>query len=110
MGMSIHQQVAARRREARAVEMRMEGETYSQIASGLGYADASGARKAVQRGLAQAPKEAAREFVVLQYERLNDMLHAVWDTATDDTHPEHIRAIEKALSIMDRMDRLVGRR
>lgn len=48
--------------DARAARLRSQRKTYQQIADELGYADPTGARDAVLRALAAAPREAGEEM------------------------------------------------
>lgn len=63
--------VADRDRDSRAVGLKRRGLTYEQIAGEMGYQDASGAWRAVQRGLADAFKEEASALTQLEMERLD---------------------------------------
>lgn len=64
----------ARKLAALAVELRVAGKTFQQIADELGYSDRTGARRAVNRGIAQlgpSPKaKQLREQELLRLERL----------------------------------------
>lgn len=64
---------AVRERDARALELAKTGASMAAVAAALGYANASGAWKAVQRGLAAIPKQAADELRQMQQERLGDL-------------------------------------
>ncbi|MFM7270828.1 MAG: hypothetical protein ACKO2C_04250 [Actinomycetes bacterium] len=51
---------------------------------------------------------------LVQHERLLALLASVWDKATDPNHPEHLKALDRALDVIDaitklwRCDRLEG--
>ncbi|EHK82144.1 hypothetical protein [Rhodococcus pyridinivorans] len=64
----------------RCLELRREGQTWQEIADQLGYADRSGARKAVERLLDRTEFESVDEYRVLESDRL-DALHAAYWTA-----------------------------
>jgi hypothetical protein len=104
MPRSARQQVLSKQREADCLRMRMEGFTFDQIATDLGFANRSGAQKAFKRALERLGSEEAREAFVLQYERLNAMLAAIWP----EVELGNLRAIQQALPILDRIDRLMG--
>lgn len=60
-------------RMRQAVQMRLMGASYSAIAAQLGYADASGAHKAVQAGHKEARQDGAtdlRDTILARYESL----------------------------------------
>jgi hypothetical protein len=60
-------------RDIRALEAARRGLTYDQIAQQMGYADRSGAYRAVQRGLRDAFREEADTLVQMEAERLNSL-------------------------------------
>lgn len=60
-------------RDARAAEMRTRGEGYAAIAKALGFADESGAHRAVQRALKAKPAEVADDLRAVELERLDDL-------------------------------------
>lgn len=103
-GVATPQRIAALEKERRALEFRKAGMTYAEIANQVGYADASGARKAVIRGMQSIIQEPAVELRTWQYERLNHMLLVLWPKVQQGKE----RAIETSLRIMDKMDRLFG--
>jgi len=106
---SLSQQINSRTRQAQAIELRRDGLTYAVIAAQLGYSSASGARKAVYRGIREIGREEARALVTLQQERLNDLLAQTWPVANDPNHPGCLDAVNAALQIMERIDRLIPR-
>lgn len=57
-------------REARAIEMRAQGESFQSIATTLGYSDASGASKAYHRALKRRPAQNVDEIRAQEGERL----------------------------------------
>jgi hypothetical protein len=104
MPRSARQQVLSKQREADCLTLRVEGHTYDEIAEALGFANRSGAQKAFRRALERIGSEVAREALVLEYERYNAMLAALWP----DVDLGKPRAIRQALAVMDRIDRLFG--
>ncbi|OLT12278.1 hypothetical protein BJF78_24780 [Pseudonocardia sp. CNS-139] len=69
-------------RDAEACRLRSSGYTYAQIAAQIGYTDASNARRAVQRALAEVVQEPAQELIQLELDRLDALArqaHAVLD-------------------------------
>lgn len=91
-------------RARRALELRKAGSTYKAIADALGYADHTSASAAVKRAMDEVVQEPAIELRGIQIERLNHMLLVKWPAvqAGDD------RAIATCLSIMDRLNALMG--
>lgn len=88
----------------RAMALKLAGASYAQIAQTLGYHDASGARKAVQRGMKSALHESAGELRKIHYGRLEHMLMLVWP----EVNQRDLPAMSAALAIMDRMEKLFG--
>lgn len=108
MPQSVQQKYATRKRQREALSLRLGGATYRQIARQVGYANPGSAYKAVNRALREVDHGEARKLQALELERLNDMLSRVWPVATNGSHPKNVRAIDQALAIMQRMDRLAG--
>jgi hypothetical protein len=65
-----------RQRAMRAVELRVQGQTYAQIADALDYSDESGARHAVSRLLARREAESIDELRAVHSARLEAVLLA----------------------------------
>lgn len=63
-------ELAASDREARTVELRSQGWTFSSIAEELGYADASGASKAWDRAIKRRPAQNVDQVRAQEAERL----------------------------------------
>ena len=101
---SLTRQVRAHERHLQALELRKAGVTYEVIAGQLGYANASGARKAVVSALKATLREPAAELRELELARLDAMLLPLWRPvqAGDET------AVARALRIMERRARLLG--
>lgn len=96
--------ILAREKQRQALELRKGGASYAAIAKGVGYSDASAARKAVVKAFAEIVQEPAEELKVIQVERLNHMLLALWPKI--QTGDE--RAISTGLSILDRLNEHEG--
>lgn len=96
--------ILAKEKQRRALEMRKAGATYDAIAASMGYASKSGARAAVVSAMGELIQEPAKELRTIQYERLNHMLVVLWAKINNGDE----RAIQTALSVMDKMDRLMG--
>lgn len=99
---------SAQRNEA-ALSLKLAGATWPEIASTLGYKDATSARQAVERLLAKAVSEEdrakARQVAVGRYERL---LKGVWAKAISPDNPEHLPAVRTARELVDRLVQVQG--
>ncbi len=98
--------LTARERERKAMELRLAGATYAQIAQALGISQA-GAHKAVMRALKRLNEklnEQAEQVRRLELERLDRMLLALWPQAQKGNHG----AVDRILRIMERRARLLG--
>jgi hypothetical protein len=97
---------------AAAVALRLAGASYSEIAEALGFDSEARARQAVEKDLAARAADAdpeKRELLRAQSSaRLERLLRGVWTKATNPNDPEHLPAVSKALSIIDRHTRLYG--
>ena len=95
---------AAADKERQALELRKAGASFQAIADKLGYADPSGAHRAVVRALASTIQQPADELRPLEAERLDRLLLAVWPDACNGDD----RAINRALQIMGQRAKLLG--
>lgn len=100
----LRKQMSVGEKTRRAMALKLAGASYAQIALQLGYHDASGARKAVQRGMKSALQETAGELKRIHYGRLEHMLMLLWP----EVNQRDLPAMSQALAVMDRMERLYG--
>jgi hypothetical protein len=97
-------EIEARRRDARVFELRIQGFTFEQIASEVGYQGASGAWQAYQRVKESHIFESVEEARQLELMRLDEMQFAIWDRAING----ELSALSCVLKIMDRRAKLLG--
>jgi hypothetical protein len=113
-------------RDGQAAAQRAQGASYGTIAVSLGYADSSGAYKAVSRALAAHTAEPAAEVVALELARLDDLqerAHRVLDADHVTVQHGHVvelngrpltdhgpvlAAVSTLLKIAERRARLLG--
>ena len=93
-----------RRRDARVYELRIQGNTFEQIANEVGYSGPSGAWQAHQRIKSEWIFESVEEARQLELMRLDELQVAVWDRAINGDLP----AAHCVLKIMDRRAKLLG--
>jgi orotate phosphoribosyltransferase-like protein len=91
-------------RRTRAVELVAEGLSYDDIAKELGYANRSGAWKAVQASLKAVQAETVDEYRALTIDRYEALLTQVWPAAMDGD----LKAVASARRIVDAECRLLG--
>lgn len=84
--------LTAAERRRQAIELRIAGATYDQIAQTVGYASKSAAWKAVNKGIADIPREAANELRTMELERMDRLTRAAWTKALRGDVPS-IRAV-----------------
>lgn len=96
--------ILSQEKRRKALELRKGGASYIDIANAVGYKDQSGARKAVLKAMGDVIQEPVLEVRSLQIERLNHMLLALWPKVQLGDE----RAIQTSLSVMDKIDRLMG--
>ena len=76
----------ARYRGAVAVQLRLEGYTYEELAQTLGYTHRSAARKAVMRTIDERAHMAVDAFRVMRYLELDDLQRRSWASALKGNH------------------------
>src|SRR5512138_1806264 len=91
-------------KQRQALELRKAGVPYAKIADALGYKHASGAHKAVSSALRKTLQEPADDIRLLELERLDVMLFALWPSVTKGIQG----AIDRALRVMERRASLLG--
>jgi hypothetical protein len=99
--------IAVRLKGQQAIKLRMAGATTSQIASQLGYANESGAYKAIMRELeqtAQDMSESTEAVRQLELKRLDQMQFPIWNQVLSGDQG----AITTALRIQERRASLLG--
>lgn len=95
----------AEEKRARALELRLAGATYSQIASAVGYADRGGAHRAVKQALADAQADVTDpEVADTELARLDAMLTGLWQKARKGD----VNAVSMVLRIQERRAVILG--
>lgn len=95
---------SAAEKQAACLNLRKQGYSFDEIAEQLGYANASGPWKAVEKALRKLIQEPAEELRRLELERLDVMLKSLWPFILKGS-PRHI---EIGLKVMDRRAALIG--
>lgn len=72
---------AAAQRQRQALDMRLAGHSYDDIARACGYASKSGAHKAVSTALAAIPRPSAEEYAAEMRARVLAAHKEAWQTA-----------------------------
>lgn len=91
-------------RSKQALELRMAGVNFDQIANKLGYSNRSGAYQAVMAALRRLPAPEVEEYRKLNIERLNKARMANWPNVTGGEH----KAIEIEIKIQQREAAYLG--
>jgi hypothetical protein len=101
---SSQKTLEAKDRQRRAIEMRLTGMGLQDIADQLGYSDASGAFRAIKRGMEKSVREPAEQLLTMELMRLDDLLQAHFPLAkSGDT-----RSAELVLKVMERRSKYLG--
>lgn len=101
------QQAFTAERRAKAIRMKINGSTYTEIADELGYSSRGSACSDVRRALEKHVIEeglAVEAWRELELARLDVLQKAIWPEAMEGSP----RAIETALKILDRRAKLLG--
>lgn len=101
----------ARDRKANAaLQLRKAGADWFEIAEALGYPTARAALVATELALEKELRaDESKEYMRnLAGQRLDRLLRGVWVKAVDDSHPEHLTAVDRARQIIDRHAKLFG--
>ena len=104
MPQSAAARVATAARRLRCVELAATGQTYAEIASAVGYAGKSSARKAVLAALASREADAVDDLRRLEIARLDELQAASWE----DALAGDVRAADRVLRIISARINLLG--
>lgn len=104
-------------RANRALELRMSGATYTQIATALGFTNRGSAHRAVKRALAldyERTADLRAEYRRIQAARLERLIRGVWTIAVtpprnpDDGPYAQLAAVDRITRLLDRQAKLLG--
>lgn len=101
----------ARDRKANAaLQLRIAGASWDEIAQSLGFPTPRAALVATEKALEKElhTEENQGQMRSLAGKRLERLLRGVWTKAIDPAHPEHLFAVDKARLIIDRHAKLYG--
>jgi anti-sigma factor RsiW len=101
----------ARDRKANAaIQLRIAGASWAEVAEALGYPTPRAALVATEKALEKElrTEENKTNMRSMAGRRLERMLRGVWAKAIDPEHPEHLLAVDKARLIIDRHAKLYG--
>jgi hypothetical protein len=93
---------AARTRQA--LELRLAGLTFEQIAQRLGYANKSGAYKAIARALRERVAEPAEALRAVQQARIEALISSHWPAAQGGD----LRATDRVIKLLEREAKLLA--
>lgn len=94
-------------RAVRALELRMAGATYQQIADALSYRSKGEAFRSVERALAQEMGRAEtlrNEYRALTLGRLERLIRSLWTKALGGD----LQAVDRVLRLVERQSRILG--
>lgn len=101
----------ARDRKANAaLQMRIAGASWEDIAEVIGYPTPRAALVSTERALERELKteESQKHMRSMAGKRLDRLLRGVWPKAINDDHPEHLMAVDRARLLIDRHAKLYG--
>lgn len=101
----------ARDRKANAaLQMKLAGATWEEIAEAIGYPTGRQALIATERALEKElhTEKSQSHMRGLAGKRLERLLRSVWAKAINPDHPEHLQAIARAREVIDRHAKLYG--
>jgi hypothetical protein len=103
--------VRARERKANAaIQLKLAGATWEEVAQSLGYPTARTAIVATEKALEKQLADAGTrdQMRALAGARLERLIRAVWHKAIDPESPEQLQAVTKAKELVDRHAKLFG--
>lgn len=102
--------IRARDRKANAaIQLRIAGASWDEIAEALGFPTGRAALVATERALEKELRTESKDAMrAMANRRLERLLRAVWPKAVDEKHPEQLAAITKARELVSDHRRLFG--
>ena len=94
-------------RAAQALRLRRVGYTYAEIAERMGYANESGARKAVKTATSKVIRDEAREYIGWQLDQLDIALSVVME-AIAKRDKGSLWAVDRLVPLLKRQSELMG--
>lgn len=101
---NVDRKLQSAEKQKLAMELRLKGLTYEEIAKQVGYKNRKGAHNAVKRNLEHYLKEPTEELRATEVARLDAALDAIWTRCLNG----HLASIGVALRIMERRATLLG--
>jgi len=101
---SSKRRIEAKEKQKQALQLRLAGVTFDEIAERLGYAQKSGAWHAVAKALNDIPKREAMDYKLLNLERLNRAILALWSKVLS----ADLQAILALVRIVAEINKLTG--
>lgn len=101
---------AKERKANAAIQLRVAGASWDEIAQVVGYPTGRQALVATERALERELQTdgSQRHLRSMASRRLERLLRSVWTKAIDEKHPEHLQAVDRARQLIDRHAKLYG--
>lgn len=97
----VHTALTAAQKQQRALQLRLEGKTFDEIAQAVGYANRSGARKAINRALDLVTLPTADRFRREQLERTYAIIEGLTPRVTEGDD-KAAQALLRAMAALDK--------
>ena len=94
----------AAQKRRRALELRMAGNIYEDIAQAVGYKSRSAAKNAIKSALRAIDREPAADVKALELERLDKILTALWGLVGKGD----VQAIDRVIRVMHQRAQYLG--
>lgn len=107
-GVMSERRLQGRERQIAALQLRLRGWTFDEIAEALGYADKSATYMAIQELLATQVAQNVEELRGVEVARLDELLKAVYPLAIGDNGHVRLEAVDRVLAIERQRANLLG--
>jgi len=98
------------RKAASALQLKIAGATWDEIATLVGYPTGHHAQIATEKALEKELRtEGSQAYMrTIAGQRLERLIRSTWKKAIDENHPEHLVAVDRARQLIDRHAKLYG--
>lgn len=104
----LARQLDHRQRQAKALQLRLEGRPWQQVADLAGYAHVSSAHKAVKTALDRVPKANAEQYRALEEQRLDELTRLASEATRPAEGGVNLDAVRTLVRISERRSKLLG--
>lgn len=95
-------------RQKFAIQFRLKGMPYAEIAEKCGYASAGAAYTAIHQRLQEELQSSVEELRNEEMQKLNNLEQTLWPLVLDETNKSRLFAVDRLMAVLERRSKLAG--